>query len=188
MSFFKKIINFIAKASIPSFKFENNQLYFKLRNDEFYEYELVDYEIKTRHDSYIFEAYTLNTKDIFLEYIKVDVNTQWNGQALSLFEGFFKEKLNIGDIEVLEKKEIGTYTFKIYKLDDSFILHMIYIYSVSSDVIILDTKGDLYKNLLFRLDGKYEYRFDNEEKGDINFNISMVKENWLKGFFGSQDG
>ncbi len=187
MGFFSKIVKFIATASIPIYKFEDNKLIFKITADEFFEYELFEYEIKTRHDSYVIEAYTLNNQDIFLEYIKLDSNSQWNGQALSLYETFFKEKLNIKEFETIEKKEINNYTFKIFKVNDSFILHLIYIYTVNSDIIILDTKGKLYKGLLSRLDKFYKYNFPKEEKGDINFNISMVKENSLKGFFNASD-
>lgn len=183
MSFFKKIANFIAKASISTFKFENNQLCFKLKNDEFYEFDLVDYEIKTRHDSYIIEAYTLSTQRIFLEYIRLDSNTNWKGQPLSLYEKFLKEKLKIKELNVLEKKQINSYTFKTYKVDDDFVLHIIHISTVMDEVLIIDTKGDLYKNLLFRLDGKYIYKYDKEKKGNVNFNISMVKENCIKDFF-----
>jgi hypothetical protein len=187
MGFFNKIINFLATASIPTFKFDDNKLIFKVKAEEFYSYDLENYEIKTRHDSYVLEAYTLSTEDIFLEYIRLDNNSTWNGQALSLFEGFLKEKLNIKEFETLEKKEINTYTFKTYKINNSFIIHMVYIYSVNTDIIILDTKGNLYKNLLFRLDGNYVYKFDDEEKGDVNFNISMVKENTIRSFFNASD-
>lgn len=187
MGLLTKIVNFIAKASIPTFKFENNQLHFKLKNDEFYEYDLVSYEIKTRHDSYILEAYTLYTEDIFLEYIRLDPSAAWRAQPLSLYEGFFKEKLAIKEFLVVEKKEIGNYTFKIYKIEDSFVFHMIYISTAISDIMIIDTKGELYKNLLFRLDGKYIYKYEDEEKGSINFNISMVKENAIRGFFHAEE-
>lgn len=104
MGILKKIADFIAKASMPTYKFENNKLFFKLSNDQYYEYELNDYDIKTRHDSYINEAYTLSTNDIFMEYIKCDQNVQWKGQALSIYEGFIKEKLNINELDTLEKK------------------------------------------------------------------------------------
>ncbi|PLY07648.1 MAG: hypothetical protein C0625_05585 [Arcobacter sp.] len=183
MGFFQKIAKFIANASIPTYKFEDNKLYFKVKTDEFYEHDLGQYNIKTRHDPFVFEAYTLDSKDIFLEYIRIDDNSQWNGQVLSLYESFFKEKLNIKEFETIEKKEIGNYTFKTYKIDNSFIIHMIYISTGISDIIIFDTKSNLYKNLLCRLDANYEYKFKNEEKGDINFNISMVKENCLREFF-----
>lgn len=184
MGFFKQVVDFIKKASIPSFRFENNHFYFKLRDDTFYEYDLKEYDMKTRHDSYVIEAYTLSNEDIYLEYMKTDPNTSWNGEALSLYQDFFKEKLFIKSFETLETKKIGTYTFKSFKIDESFVLHMIHIFMGRSDVIIIDMKGDLYKNLLFRLDGNYLYKYDEEEKGSVNFNISMVKENNLRSFFG----
>lgn len=187
MGIFKKVLDFIAKASIPLFKFENNHLSFKVKNDEFYEYELINYDIKTRHDPFVLEAYTLENDEIFLEYIRTDNHTRWNGETLSLYEGLFKEKLNIDELETIEKKVIGNYTFKTKRVDDSFVLHMIHIYMVNIDIIIVDMKGNLYKNLLFRLDGKYLYKYDNEEKGSVNFNLSLVKENCFRSFFNAGD-
>ncbi len=187
MGIFQKVLNFIARASIPIFKFENNYLFFKLKNDEFYKYELKKYDVKTRHDPFILEAYTLNTKDIFLEYIRVDQNTFWNGQAFSLYEDFFKEKLDISSFETIEKKEVENYTFETKRVNESFVLHMIYIYMVNIDIIIVDMKGELYKNLLFRLDRNYLYKFNEEEKGEVNFNISLVKENCTRSFFNVGD-
>ncbi len=64
---------------------------------------------------------------------------------------------------------------------------MIHIYMVDTDIIIVDMKGELYKNLLFRLDGKYLYKYDKVEKGNVNFNISLVKENCLRSFFSAGD-
>ncbi len=187
MRIFKQIIDFIKKASIPSFKFENNHLFFKLKDDSFYKYDLNEYDMKTRHASYVLEAYTLSNSDIFLEYIKIDNQISWNGQTLSLYQDFFKEKLFIESTQTLETKNIGTYTFKVLKINDSFVLHIIHIFMVKVDVIIIDMKGELYKNLLFRLDDNYLYRYDNEEKGSVNFDISLVKENSLRGFFGVGD-
>ncbi len=182
MGFFKNIVNLIAKASIPTYKFEENSLIFKLNNDQFFTYDLGEYEIKTRHDSYVLEAYTLKNDDIFLEYIRTHNNASWNGQPLSLFEGFFKIKLNIKSFKLLEEKEINKYTFKVFKVDDSFVLHIIYIYTAVSDIIIVDMKGELYKNLLTRLDESYKYKFNDEKKGFVNFNISMIKENYIQNF------
>ena len=184
MGFFKQITDYIARATLPIYKFENNRLFFKVENDQYYEYELVNYEIKTRHDPYVLEAYTLSTKDIFLEYIKNDSNVSWSGQALSLYEGFIKEKLKIDELKVLEDSDIGNYTFRVYNIDKSFVIHIIYIYTASSNIIIIDAKGVLYKALRQNLDTSYKYSFDDMNRGEINFNISMVKENCLRGYFG----
>lgn len=187
MSFMKKLIDFIAKASLPLFKFENNQLCFKLKEEDYFLYDLNEYEIKTRHDSYVREAYTIKSNDIFLEYIKLDSNVSWKGQALSIYEGFLKQKLHFNYLSVLENIDISNYNFKVYKVDENFIFHIIYIYSAVNDIIIIDSKGELYKNLLFKMNNKYNYKFINEEKGDINFNISIVKENAIRGYFSADD-
>lgn len=187
MGFFKKIISSILNASIPIYKFEDNKLYFKLELEDYFEYELDNYDMKTRHDSFVNEAYTLNTDDIFLEYVSIDSNANWNGEALSLYEGFIKLKLHIKSLDLLEKKEISNYTFKTYKVDDSFVFHIINISTVSSEVFIIDMKGNLYKNLLKKLDKNYVYEYDNNQKGSVNFNISLVKENCVKGFFNGSD-
>lgn len=187
MGFFDKVLKFIATAAIPTYKFEDDKLHFKVKTEEFYEYDLGYFDMKTRHDTFVLEAYTLRTDDIFLEFIRIDNNTQWESHALSLYESFFKEKLLIKSMDVIEKIVIDHYTFKTYKINDSFVLHLIHIYTAVSDIIIVDTKGELYKQILFRLDGKYEYKFDNEEKGEVNFNISMIKENCIRNFLRSDD-
>lgn len=182
MGLIKNLINKFIKLSRPVFSFVDNQLQFKINSDFFFKYNIDNFDVKTRHDSYILEAYTLHNENIFLEYIKGDHNTNWNGEPLSLYEGFFKDKLRISSLEVIEKVEVDPYTFKVFKVDDNFILHLIYIYDVSTNVIIIDSKGDLYKSLIRCFKSDYKYRFEMEEKGSINYNISIVKENSLKGY------
>jgi len=183
MGILQKIFKVIANASMPTYKFENNKLSFKLDSEDYFEYDLKNYDIKTRHDPFVLEAYTLNNDEIFLEYIKTDSSTSWNGQALSFYENFFKEKLQIRDFDTIENKEINNYVFKVKKIDEAFVLHIVYIWGANTDIIIVDMKGDLYKSLLTKLDSKYNYKFEEEEKGTVNFNISLVKENCLQGFF-----
>ncbi|XOB63386.1 hypothetical protein ACMC56_06145 [Campylobacterota bacterium DY0563] len=183
MGFFKSVMQFIAKASIPVYRFENNRLVFKVGSDNLYFYELDDYDIKTRHDPYVISAYTLTTKDIHLEFMKVDSDVHWNADCLSIYEDLIKEKLKIKRLEVLEERDIETYCFKTYKADNSFIFHIIYVYTSLSNLIVIDTKGKLYKELLIKLDSSYQYSFDNEEKGEVNFNLSLVKENSMRSYF-----
>ena len=42
--------------------------------------------MKTRYDSYILEAYTLKTDNIYMEYIHTQNDVSWNAQALSSFK------------------------------------------------------------------------------------------------------
>jgi hypothetical protein len=187
MGFLKKILKGIFNSSIPLYKFQDNKLYFKIDLEEYFEYELGEYDMKTRHDPFVYEAYTLNNKEIFLEYIRPDANASWNGQPLSLYEGFFKKKLGIRYLDVIENREYPNYVFKTYRVNDSFILHMIYLFTPVSELFVVDVKGNLYKNLQLKLNKNYKYAYENEQKGDINFNISLVKDNSIKGYFNESD-
>lgn len=184
MGILKNIMQFIAKATIPTYRFENNNLLFKIGSDKFYSYELEEYDIKTRHDPYVISAYTLVTKNIHLEFMRFDNDVNLNANILSVYEDLIKEKLKIKRLEVIEEKDIDTYCFKTYKADNSFIFHIVSLYTSFSELIIIDTKGRLYKELLLSLDSNYVYTFDEEQKGDVNFSISLVKENSMRSYFG----
>lgn len=183
MGFFKSLIDTIISVTSSTFLFKDNALLFKVSSDEFYTYELGNYDLKTRHDPYVLEAYTLKNKDISLEYIKVDEDTSWNGSAINFFESFFKSELKIKSLVKIEDIEISNYVFRIYKIDDSFCFFFIYIYEVNKDIFIIDTKGELYNNIIEKLKKDYSFKCEYFEKGDINFDISLVKKNSIEDFF-----
>ncbi len=178
-SFFKTI----KKLSRPYFSLEENELKFKIDSDNFYKFPVLNIETKTRYDSYVLDAYTLKADNIHVEYIHTDDDVSWNGQALSFFKDLLKESLKAKKIEILEEKEFGHYEFLVFKIDDYFILNLIYIYEINKEVFIVDTKGELYENLLKNFDKTYAYNF---EKNSINFenlNFSLVKNNAMKSYF-----
>lgn len=187
MGFIKKAIKGLIKSFIklsrPIFTFENNELKFKIDLETFYTYPIENYETKTRHDSYVLDAYTLKNDDIYLEYIRVDNDVEWNGAADGFFIYLFKEQLKIKTMEVLEKKEFGNYEFITYKIDGHFILNFIYIYEVSKDIFILDIKSELYENLIKNFDSNYIYSFDKNEESGLNIDVSLVKNNAFNNYF-----
>lgn len=183
MGFFTKIINAIKKASIPSFIFENNQLVFHVRHNKTIVYDLGTYDLKTRHDPYVFEAYTLHNSDIYLEYIKLDSNATWNGFSRGFYESMMKENLKLKSLEVLKRQEHKNFEFSTYKVDESFILHLIFIWGAQQDIFLIDTKGKLFTTLMKAVDKTYEYPYASEEKGSVNFDISLVKNNAFKSYF-----
>lgn len=184
MGFFQTIISSLTKMSSPVFLFDehNVQLSFKLKSDNRYLYNLEPYEIKTRHDPYVLHAYTLKTKTIFLEFIHLDSFSSWNGLSRGFYEKLLRDRLKI-KLELLERIDIDNYEFSTYRVDDNFILHLIFIWEVNKDIFILDTKGQLYKEFLCSLNSGYVYKFEDDEKGSVNFDLSLVKENSLKQYF-----
>lgn len=102
----KSVFKTITILSRPYFSLEENELKFKIDSDNFYKYPISNVETKTRHDSYVLEAYTLKTKDLFIEYIHIDSDVSWNSQALGSFISLLKENLKIRNMDLLEKKSL----------------------------------------------------------------------------------
>jgi len=193
MGFIKRAIKSFVKSFVnisrPIFTFEENQLKFKVDFDTFYTYNIgEDYETKTRHDPYVDEAYTLKTQNLFIEYIKTDVDVIWNGLASSFFVTLLKEKLKVNDLELLEKYEYEGYDFITYKIDKHFIINFIYIYEMHKEVFILDIKSELYENLLKNFDKDYKYKFEKNADDKMGFDFSLVKENAFNSYFALDNG
>ena len=127
----KSIFKTISKLSRPYFSLEENELKFKIDSDNFYKFPITNIETKTRYDSYVLEAYTLKADNLHIEYIHTADDISWNGQALSFFKDLLKESLKARKMKILEQKEFGHYEFLVYKIDDYFILNLIYIYEVN---------------------------------------------------------
>ncbi len=183
-SFFKTI----KKLSRPYFSLEENELKFKIDSDTFYIFPITNIETKTRFDSYVLDAYTLKADNLHLEYIHTADDISWNGQALSFFKDLLKESIKAKSMELLEQKEFSHYEFLVYKINNNFILNIIYIYEVNKEVFIVDTKGELYENLLKNFDKTYEYNFEKKAINSIDLNLSLVKNNTMKSYFALQSG
>ncbi len=189
MNFFKKILNSLNQMSSPLFSFDANksELSFILPNDEKFDFTLENYEVKTRHDPYVLEAYTFNSKDIFFEYIHLDTNTSWNGLARGYFEELLKDSIK-ENLELEERFEFKHYEFSTYKTATKGFVHLIYIWEVNKEVFLIDKKGILYNEFIKLLKSDYEYKYSGREIFDLYHEISLVKHNSLNHYFnGSSD-
>lgn len=183
MNFFKKVLKSIAKASLPIFNFDENELKFQIDSNEMLDCPLGNFDFKTRHDPYTIEAYTIKNQELFLEHIRLDSNCIWNTDAFGAYKSFFKDKLKLKSMQLAEEHQFENYTFATYKIDNQFFIHLIHIYEMHKDTFIVDCKGNLYTKLLTALKESFTYEYAHEEKGEINFEISMTKENAFASYF-----
>ncbi|MGA1933395.1 hypothetical protein ACH5BF_11885 [Arcobacter sp. YIC-464] len=183
MGIIKNFLKSFIKLSRPRFFFNDNKLIFKIDSDNFYTYEIDNYETKTRHDSYVLDAYTLKTDAVFLEHIHIDNDVQWEGLPSSIYISFLKDSLRIKQMDVLEKIEFDGFDFITYKIDNHFILNFIYIYEINKDTFILDVKSELYTNLLKKFDSSYTYKFEQNSDETLSLDLSIVKQNGIYGYF-----
>ncbi len=185
---FKSLFKTIKKLSRPYFSLEENELKFKIDSDTFYKFPVLNMETKTRYDSYVLEAYTLKANNLHVEYIHTDNDVSWNGQAFSFFKDLLKENIKAKSMDLLEKKEFRHYEFLVYKINGQYILNLIYIYEINKEVFIVDTKGELYENLLKNFDKTYVYKFEKNQIDFMDLNLSLVKNNAMKSYFNLHSG
>jgi len=185
---FKSVFKTLKKLSRPYFTLEGNELKFKIDSDNFYLFPISNIETKTRHDPYVLEAFSMNANQLYIEYIHTDADVSWNGQAFSFFRNLLKHEIKAKSMDLIEKKEFGHYEFVTYKIDDSYILNLIYIYEINKEVFIVDLKGDLYENLLRNFEKDYVYKFERNKNLDLNLNTSIVKNNAIYGYFRTTSG
>jgi hypothetical protein len=185
---FKSVFKTLKKLSRPYFTLEENELKFKIDSDNFYLFPISNIETKTRHDPYVLEAFTLSANQLYIEYIHTDADVSWNGQAFSFFKNLLRHEIKAKSMDLIEKKEFGHYEFASYKIDNSYILNLIYIYEINKEVFIVDLYGDLYENLLKNFEKDYIYSFEKNKNLDLNLNTSIVKNNAIYGYFRTTSG
>lgn len=179
----KTVVKKITKLSRPYFALEENQIKFKIDSEIFYNYPIENIEIKTRHDSYVIDAYTLNSDELYIEYIQTDHDVTWNGLALPYFINLLKTNLRIKDMQQLEKKEFNHYEFYTYKVDEEYILNIIHIYEVDKEIFIVDKKANLYEDLLKNFEKNYNYKYEKNMDISMYMNFSLVRNNAMNSYF-----
>ena len=50
-------------------------------------------------------------------------------------------------MDLIEKKEFKHYELMVYRIDNTYILNLIYIYEINKEIFIVDLKGDLFEIL-----------------------------------------
>lgn len=184
MNFLRKILKKIAKASLPIFSFDENELKFQIDSNEMLGYKLKNLDVKTRHDPYTIEAFTIKNQDIFLEHIRLDNDCAWDTDPLGAYKSFLKNRLKWESMELLQEKKFENYTLSTYKIENKYVVHLIHISEMYKDTFIVDTKGDLYQKIFNALNhSNSSYTYANEEKMNINFDISLTKENAFSYYF-----
>lgn len=179
----RDIVKKIVKLHRPFFSLEENQLKFKIDSDIIYNYPIENMEIKTRHDSFVLEAYTISSEELYIEYIHTDPDAIWNNSSLSYFVDLLKKSVRTEKIELLEKKEFPHYDFSTYRIDDLYNLNIIHIYEENKEVFIVDMKSNLYEELLKRFEKMYNYDYEKNSDISLYLNMSLVRNNAIEHYF-----
>ena len=124
--------------------------------------------------------------ELNIENIELKTNCVWNGLSRGFYEGFFKEKAKIDSMKLIKRFDIENYEFSQYKINDKYLLNLVFIWNATESTFIIDTKGKFSSTLLEKLSSTKNLDIG-DKIYDLNFNSSLAKENWFRGYFGIED-
>lgn len=157
-----------------------NPVFIKLNNANFkiHSFGCTDY-------SYTFTEDNKEYGKLFVENIELSFNCRWNGLPSGFFEYNFRSNLKLSDVETVENIDIGGYSFRTFKVDDSY-YSIIYIYLGQSDRFIVDYEGRLYDELLKSFKKDYVNKFINKKRFYKYYDDSLVRKNIINHYFSAE--
>lgn len=171
-----------------SYNSENKQLNFAFNNGLLYTAALHNPKKRAQFDACSSFSYTLNDSssswgDVFIEHIGLHSNCKFNAESLGLFLYEFKEQLKLQKFEKLQTLVHDNYEFRTYKINDTYFVNFIFIYTSFDYTFIVDYEGKLSQALLQQFDASFESNFLNHPRFKANYDYSLVKMNVFKGYF-----
>ena len=162
---------------------KTNELKFKVSDKNYISKKLNNPQYIFTSDRCTNESYLLKEKRYFIEYISLDSNCNWNGLPDGYFEYAFKSELKLKSMKAIERIDIKNYSFSTFKINNKFILNTITMYTTHSNTFIIDFDGELYDELILKLNPKYENKFKSMPRFQVDYKYSLVKYNFFNSYF-----
>jgi hypothetical protein len=137
-------------------------------------------------DTYILSGKSKEYGKLFVENIELANNCQWNGSASGFFTYELKTRLKFKSFKLVDRFTKQNYEISTYKVDGNKYVSIIERYTVNSNILIIDNKGKLSAELINKLDPEFEYKYLNEQRTDIKYDYSLVKNNVFFRYFGKE--
>lgn len=133
--------------------------------------------------SYISRIDNNEKEKMFVEYINLNRECNWNGLQRGYFEYLFKSTLKLKDVEIVERIDYKNYEFTTYIIDKKYYLNLIYIYNVYEDYFIVDYTGNYAYDLMKKFSINYKNDFIDKQRFYSNYSNSLVKMNFINSYF-----
>lgn len=183
---------FVGCAKFTNYSKENKELIFSKNKDT-----LLNVSLSNPKQNYhassncVINSYTITDLNneygkLFFESIDLENQCSWTGLASSYFETSLRYELKIDSIETVENIEVGTYSFKTYKIDNASYLSVIYISSTYSNIFLIDYDGKLYTKLLQKIKPEYKNSNLNKKRFIGNYSSSLARKNLIENYFRSE--
>jgi len=170
---------------------DKNFIYFPLENGEVKKITLSKPKYENTFSQCSQDTYKLSDENyeygkLFIEHISLEHSCSWNGLASGYFTYELKNRLKFNSFKLVNRFTKFNYEISTYKINDEKYVDIIDIFSVDSNILIIDNKGKLSSMLISKLDSKYEYKYLNEPRSDLDYNYSLVDNNMIFSYFGRE--
>ena len=179
---------FHAGCSTNTYQLSNNSLNLHLENKtkEPIKINIIKSIKKTQYDSKVLDGYTLDIKEsnfgkLYIEYITLLDKYTWGGFSRGFFTDLISKELNLNSMELIETTDVRNYEFTTFKINDSCILNIIFIWEVNQSTFIVDYDG-LLTNVLKEGFGITDTNMD-RKKCSMSFQGSLTKSNITEHYF-----
>ncbi len=179
------LLFFTACSSIMPYTYSSktDELKFKISDKNYLTKKLNNPQYIFTSDHCTDESYLLKEKRYFIEYISLSLHCSWNGLPDGYFEREFKSKLKLKSMVAVERIDIKNYSFSTFKINDKYSLNTITIYTTYSNTFIVDFEGELYTEILTKLNPKYQNKFQSMPRFTANYKYSLVDYNFFNSYF-----
>lgn len=133
--------------------------------------------------SYISNVNDKKYGNLFIEYINLDNSCRWNGFQRGYFEYLFKTTLKLESFKLIERKDFNNYEFSTYLIDEKYYMNLVYKYSVSEDLFVIDYEGKYFTELMKNFDNNYKNIYLNKTRFSSNYSKSLVNMNFINSYF-----
>lgn len=134
-------------------------------------------------NSYAFFEEQKEYGKLFVEYIKLNQRCTYNGSFYSFFTYLFKSELKLKNMKLIEQFEFDTFSFYTFRVNDDSYINMIFKYSVTEDMVIVDYQGKLSTELIQTYNKSYKNKYLNEKRFDKRFDKSLARMNTFNSYF-----
>lgn len=136
--------------------------------------------------SYILTDNSSKYGKLFEEYIDLDLSCNWNGFARGFFDDLFMSTLKLKSMKTIERFDLKNYEFSTYLINEKYYVNLIYKFSVTENVFIIDYDGKLSEDLIREFDKEYKSKYVNELRFSSDYNNSLVDKNFINAYFSKE--
>lgn len=196
MGFLNNIVNTFKKASRKRVELDKDtntlQLLLDTEDEEYFTLSFDSVKVQTLYDPSVQEAYSIDGENsslglLYIEVIRLRPQHEWRVSAGSAFDLLIKQTFKASELRFVDSYEKDFFKLSKYQIDSEFEIGAIWFSLNNYEVFILDTKGQLFNDLLeiYKVKNK-DMLITSLEAYEVRVDKSITSSNLIENYFGKE--